>query len=685
MEMNVINPRNDGKKAAIIVKNAHKSYPGNAILKGLSLTVPEGTIYGLLGSSGCGKSTLLNCILGRGNLDSGRIEVNFKSKAEIGYMPQEIALYSELSIGETMTFYGRIFGIDDYEIERRIQDLTKFLELPPKSRILGGMSGGQQRRVSFAVALIHNPRLLILDEPTAGVDPLLCVRIWDTLLHMVQTENKTVIVTTHYIEETRQAHTIGLMRDGKLLAEDSPEQLMVQFNVETLEDVFLALCTKQTTERAKLQSIDYTTLASFSTPREKTERPLKQKFKFSKKVLFALLSKNLNWMKRNPLTVLVVILIPILNCCLFCACVGNDPTELKLAVINEEVPQISNCETIPLKGCNFSTPLSCRFLKKMEQKTYELTEYYDMNEARKAVKKNKAWGLIYFRKNFTASLHERLDGKNVTEIAYELSNIQIWLDMSNQYIGGLIKRDAWSKCVEFLQELFHDCRWSATIASEPIKMEKSVYGGSNPTFRHSIASNILAAFQFYLPMTFTIESIMMERTTGSLDRNLISGMTVLEIAVSLTIIQWLVLTMQTTFMMLVLFVAYDNPLEGNLISIILLLGFAGGCGMSLGFLIAVISTNEQQATFMGIGTTFAIFLLCGTMWPLQGMPDVLRHFSYLLPATQSARAFEALSAKSWTLSDSTVYEGFITNFAWSCVFTTVSSVIVSKGKGLGTK
>ena len=104
---------------------------------------------------------------------------------------------------------------------------------------------GQQRRVSFAVALLHDPELLILDEPTVGVDPMLRQKIWNHLMELATEQNRTILITTHYIEEARQAHYVGLMRHGKLLAEDSPMQLLNIYSLNTLEEVFLKLCVKE--------------------------------------------------------------------------------------------------------------------------------------------------------------------------------------------------------------------------------------------------------------------------------------------------------------------------------------------------------------------------------------------------------------------------------------------------------
>lgn len=127
----------------------------------------------------------------------------------VGYMPQEIALYAEFSIKETMMYFGWIFGMQTPEIIERLHFLLNFLDLPSENRLVKNLSGGQQRRVSFAVALMHDPELLILDEPTVGVDPLLRQSIWNHLVHITKAGQKTVIITTHYIEEARQAHTVS--------------------------------------------------------------------------------------------------------------------------------------------------------------------------------------------------------------------------------------------------------------------------------------------------------------------------------------------------------------------------------------------------------------------------------------------------------------------------------------------
>jgi ABC-type multidrug transport system ATPase subunit len=231
--------------AAIRIENLVRGYGRIEVLKGLSMTVDDGSIYGLLGPSGCGKTTLLKVILGFLAPGAGNVDVKGTIPgSDVGYAPQEIALYGDLSIAETLRFHGRLHGMTSDQIQQRESWLIEFLDLPPASKQIGKMSGGEKRRVSLAVALLHEPGLLLLDEPTVGVDPELRARIWDHL-ETISQQGTTVIITTHYIDEARQANRVGLMRDGVLLAEDSPLAVMESQSAESLEDAFLALCKRE--------------------------------------------------------------------------------------------------------------------------------------------------------------------------------------------------------------------------------------------------------------------------------------------------------------------------------------------------------------------------------------------------------------------------------------------------------
>ncbi|CAG2101312.1 unnamed protein product [Medioppia subpectinata] len=205
----------------------------------------------MLGPNGTGKTTLMRVILGQLRLTSGTIEVFGKMAGSaglgipgpgVGYMPQELALFDYFTIGEILDYYGMIYHMKREEIDESVDNLRELLHLPENSRLISQLSGGQQRRVSIAITMLHKPRLVILDEPTVGVDSLLRHRIWQYLEDICDKYGQTVIITTHYIEEARSAHNVAFMRCGAVLRQSKPQQLMAEYQCPTLEDVFLQLC-----------------------------------------------------------------------------------------------------------------------------------------------------------------------------------------------------------------------------------------------------------------------------------------------------------------------------------------------------------------------------------------------------------------------------------------------------------
>ncbi|OXA37599.1 ABC transporter G family member 23 [Folsomia candida] len=243
--------------SALNIVSATKSFSDKVVLQGVDIKVEKGTIYALLGPSGCGKTTLISCIVGIQQLHEGSIEIlgknvtNFKNGIPgslIGYMPQEASLTGSLTIMETFTYYGSLNGVPSHEIISKVETLRTIMNLPNLNSRTNQISGGEQRRVSLCVALLHDPEILLLDEPTTGIDPLLRERIWDYLRLLVESKGTTVFVTTHYVHETRQCKQIGYLRDGSMLVQDSPSMLLDKYgpncnlNTASLDDVILHLC-----------------------------------------------------------------------------------------------------------------------------------------------------------------------------------------------------------------------------------------------------------------------------------------------------------------------------------------------------------------------------------------------------------------------------------------------------------
>ncbi|KAK8778328.1 hypothetical protein V5799_020336 [Amblyomma americanum] len=611
-------------RLAVDVRGLRISYGrgNNAVetLRGIDLSLPEGKIYGLLGPSGCGKTTLLRCIVGRLKPRHGSVRVfghkpgqpeSYIPGPGVGYMPQELTLYPEFSILETLTYFGRLFRIESRVLQERTAFLIRFLGLPEKSRLVKNLSGGQKRRVSLAAALIHRPPLLILDEPTVGVDPLLRQSIWHYLVTLTHREAISVIITTHYIEEARLANLVGLMRQGRILAQAVPEDLMQQHGMLTLEDVFLKLCMAdnhhnvgqpQTAENGGVvvpaQTVETTAtngkgLVSMAASKETLAAnsmthlvrstsleqipalELSEKHAVRKKEPFldawfrtwALVAKSLTRLHRNLPVLLFTFLVPSIQVVLFCLCIGSDPFELQVAVVNQE--------THPL--------LSVAFLQRIDNTTLSQIPYRELDAALDAVRAGSAWGAIAIGANFSAALHYRFFlGVNADNRTIEDSSINVYLDMTR-----------------------------------------------------------VRPF---------------------------------EVILSHVICQFLVMFVQVAGLLVFTFIVFEIPSRGPFVWVVLLTLLQGCCGMIYGLVISSMCVEENSAIMLALGSFYPNLLLSGVVWPTQAMPYYMRYLSYGLPQTIPTESLRCILSRGWGIAHTEVWLGFVVSGAWCAVFLIFAAV-----------
>ncbi|MCP2035400.1 ABC-2 type transport system ATP-binding protein [Planomicrobium sp. HSC-17F08] len=232
--------------ASIELENVSKSFGKKTVLQEIDLSIAEGQIYGLIGPSGSGKTTLVKMIVGIDAPDIGTVRVlntkvpDLELLDEIGYMAQSDALYPELSGKENLEFFAALYPMKKSDRKKRIAyaaDLVKLTEDLGKK--VSAYSGGMKRRLSLAIALVHDPAILILDEPTVGIDPELRLSIWNELLHLKNDQHKTILITTHVMDEAEKCDQVAMVRDGAILASGTPSELKRHYGVNHLEDAFL--------------------------------------------------------------------------------------------------------------------------------------------------------------------------------------------------------------------------------------------------------------------------------------------------------------------------------------------------------------------------------------------------------------------------------------------------------------
>jgi len=255
---------------AIEVKDLNKTFGSHLAVNNISFQVKTGEIFGFLGPNGSGKSTTIRMLCGILTPTSGQGKVlGFdiyteaeKIKQHIGYMSQKFSLYEELTVKENLQFYAGVYSLDASQTASRIKEIVELANLEGREHFRAGtLSGGWKQRLALGCALLHNPPLLFLDEPTAGVDPVSRRIFWEIIRYLAKS-GTTVFVTTHYMDEAEFSDTIGFINNGALAAFGTPAQLMKKYGYDSLEDVFISFVGREELDHVRTLFRDKTTSAT---------------------------------------------------------------------------------------------------------------------------------------------------------------------------------------------------------------------------------------------------------------------------------------------------------------------------------------------------------------------------------------------------------------------------------------
>lgn len=643
-------------------------------------------------------------------------------------------------------------------------------------------SGGQKRRVSLAAALVHSPPLLILDEPTVGVDPLLRQGIWKHLITLAQSEKITVVITTHYIEEARQANVVGLMRNGKLLAEDSPDNLMAQHHMDNLEDVFLKLCIsdssrkaaklaglsgydpesqavtpdlkpkfagladkkssgvmldanglpivqsvservmakkkrqfpslfvltedaannkgsadyQQKLDAAKLSSVAIVPAQGSPTSSEISSSSSKQQqvgevdslerkdeeeespyfitnrnnlrsmvpgTKYApKKVsastwfksLMAVVWKNYIRLKRNPPVLIFEFILPAVQVILFCLCIGGDPFDVPLAVVNDEViPQASKF-----------------FLDAIDKNAIRQVPFTNLSDAIESVRRGETWGAIHIPDRYTQYLQERLTHPaDITNETLTNGTINIYPDLTNLHLALAMENTFREAFIKFAKDTLNMFGYDPEAAELPIRVEEPVYGTLKRNgYLEFMAPGVVISITYVMATGLTALAFILEKRDGLLERSLVSGVTTSQILLAHAAVQVVVMIIQISLVLAFTFFVFEIPSNGPFFWVVLLILLQGCTGMGFGLLVSAVCDEENTAVMMLVGTFYTNLILAGIIWPLEAMPRWLRWVSYAQPQTLPTETLRNILSRGWGIGETGVYLGFAVTIGWLVVF-----------------
>ena len=229
--------------------NLTKEFGDFTAVDNISFEVHKGEIFGFLGANGAGKTTAMRMLCGLSSPTSGTAHIagfdvyteTEKIKSNIGYMSQKFSLYEDLTIAENINFFGGIYGLSDKELKEQSNTLIEKLDLRKNAnKLVGELPLGWKQKLAFSVAIIHQPSIVFLDEPTGGVDPITRRQFWDMIYDAAES-GITIFITTHYMDEAEYCNRVSMMVDGKIAALDSPTNLKEQYGAKTMDDVFYYL------------------------------------------------------------------------------------------------------------------------------------------------------------------------------------------------------------------------------------------------------------------------------------------------------------------------------------------------------------------------------------------------------------------------------------------------------------
>lgn len=607
----------------------------------------------------------------------------------IGFMPQETALHDDLTIKETLAYFGLVNLIKRSNLRDRINFLVKLLELPSKHRLIRDLSGGQKRRVSFGCVLIHEPRLLILDEPTVGADPMLRETTWQILETLTKKARITVIITTHYIEETRRANRVGFMRKGTLLAEGRPQDFIDHFNVQTLEDVFYKLCytekkKKRESFREKPSKSGEHEMHTVNTKISNNYVPLEQKGKIvlwplreKKKskierleswifILMAIVRTLILRMFRQPEAIFTCVLLPIFIGWLFAVCIGNPPSKVPVAIVNEDTNPV----------------LSKLLLENINSEIIsQIHTYKTMDEAIGAVKDGEIWGIVHFKPNFTESLAARtffigLPDNNTIE----QSLVKVHGDFADQFMKIIIERTLEADFQNFLKDMMGKLEGNPLSGQLPLALGYPIYGKPEiQGARDFYVSGLVFAIVCAISLSFTILDLKEEKNHKMFERNYVSGVSCVQIILGNLITRFTLVFVECFVVLFICIYVLHIQCHGSFLLALSLLVLNGVAAMLNGMFLSSFIDDFPLIVLTGVGYFLYLLITSGILWPFEAMPYFMRWYNSLLPLTLPTRSMRNILLRGHSLFHPQVYPGFVITFLWIGFFY-LATIILFKYK-----
>ncbi|TDX31050.1 ribosome-dependent ATPase [Modicisalibacter xianhensis] len=624
-----IAPRQPDARIAIEAHGLTKRFGDFIAVDHVDFRIERGEIFGFLGSNGCGKTTTMKMLTGLLPASKGQALLfgkpvdprDIATRQRVGYMSQGFSLYGELTVRQNLELHARLFHLPEAERGPRVQDLLDRFELEPVADTLpAALPLGVRQRLSLAVAIIHRPELLILDEPTSGVDPVARDGFWALLGQLARDDGVTIFISTHFMNEAMRCDRIALMHAGRVLATDTPEGLLASRGLATLEATFIAYLQDANAESDETEPSAPLTLSSASNPSARPGR-----LAISLRRLFSYTHRESLELRRDPVRATLALLGSLILMFIMGYGINMDVENLAYAVLDRDQTTTSQAYTLNLSGSRYFTEHA------------PLIDYSDMQQRLRS-------GEIGLAVEIPPGFGRQLKRGDVPEVGYWIDgSMPVRADTIKGYVAG-IHADTLARLSE------------GPAVSSPVEI--AIRYRYNPDVKSlpAMAPAMIPLLLMLIPAMLTALGIVREKELGSIVNLYVTPVSRLEFLLGKQL-PYIALAM-INFATLVAFavLAFDVPVKGSLLTLSLGALLYVICSTGMGLLMSSVLKSQIAAIFgTAIATLVPAIQFSGLLTPVSAMQGGAAVIGHIYPTSHFLIISRGVFSKALDLGDLTPY------------------------------
>jgi len=597
----------------------------------VSFRIRRGEIFGFLGSNGCGKSTTMKMLTGLLPASEGRawlfgheVDPNdIDTRRRVGYMSQAFSLYSELTVKQNLVLHAQLFHVPDEQVESRVAEMVERFGLGQiLDRLPTAIPLGMRQRLSLAVAMVHKPELLILDEPTSGVDPVARDNFWRLLIELSRRDKVTIFISTHFMNEAERCDRMSLMHAGKVLDSDTPARLVEKRGAETLEDAFIGYLVEASGGDAADERQEAGGAAQASAPKGEGHAGLHRRFSLQRMLSYSW--RETLELRRDPVRATLALAGSILLLFVIGFGITLDVEDLRYAVLDRDQTSLSQSYALNISGSRYF----------IEQPP--LTDYEDLDRRMRR-------GDIALAIEIPAGFgRDVMRGRNV--------EIGAWVD------GSMPQR---AETVQGYVQGLHQ-HWLAMQAQERLGSGSTASATIEDRYRYNpdvkslpaMVPAVIPMLLLMLPAMLTALAVVREKELGSIINLYVTPITRAEFLLGKQL-PYVVLAMVNFFCMALLAVTiFGVPVKGSFLTLTLATMLFCVISTAMGLLASTVTRSQIAAMFFAmIGTMLPAVQVAGLLNPVSSMEGISRWVGEVYPATHMFNISRGVFNKALTFSD----------------------------------